>query len=289
MNSKYKILLNQTNQNLKIPIEIKWDFIGQDDSIVEYQTQVVDEVVGQPKDFEVTRFAHDSYGIDNSGSSANYKFFFYVGGFNPEWTSFTTSTSEDWLLDYRGNGFSTTDLYYFRRSFVNSFFKLDFYDTPNDSNQRIYFTLIIPTSQGSTKNVQLIEEGEGSLTSPIVQIKIPQYTLDYVGDKEGFFIYWLRDKQFYNLDTFYMSAKFFSANDGQFIRMMNKGQFESPINQSNWWSFDKEKFFYNKVVLNYDNMTYRIFDSNDVRIGTDTNPMNWYEYINPLIRPPYAQ
>lgn len=65
--------------------------------------------------------------------------------------------------------------------------------------------------------------------------------------------------------------------------MMNKGQFEAPLNQGNWWNFDKEKYFYHKVILDYTTKTYQVFDSDNVRIGTETNPMRWYEYINPLV------
>ena len=95
-------------------------------------------------------------------------------------------------------------------------------------------------------------------------------------------MYWLRDKEFYNIDTFYMTAKFFDAKLGQFIRLMNTGQFSSPIKAGNWWRFKDEDYFYNKVVLNYDNKTYQVFDINDQRIGTENNPIKMYEYINPL-------
>ena len=150
---------------------------------------------------------------------------------------------------------------------------MDFYDTKNGVNQINYFTVIIPTSQGETTEVSLSEY------LPPQKIKKPIFKLDYFGDKEGFFLYWLRDKEFYNIDTFYMTAKFFDAKLGQFIRLMNAGQFSLT---SNKWKFKDEDYFYNKVVLNYDNKTYQVFDINDQRIGTENNPIKMYEYINPL-------
>ena len=76
-----------------------------------------------------------------------------------------------------------------------------------------------------------------------------------------------------------MTAKFFDAKLGQFIRLMNAGQFSLTGNK---WGFKDEDYFYNKVVLNYDNKTYQVFDINNLRIGTKNNPIKMYEYINPL-------
>ena len=274
MNNNYKIKLNSVNKNVSIPIEITWDYLDREDSIQEYQEVITKEVIGIPKDFEISRFAHEDY---DSKTSINYEFYFYSG--TPSYSTFTGATSAKWLPSYTGQTFTISDLYYQRRSFTNCFFKLDFYDTKNGVNQINYFTVIIPTSQGETTEVSLSEY------LPPQKIKKPIFKLDYFGDKEGFFLYWLRDKEFYNIDTFYMTAKFFDAKLGQFIRLMNTGQFSSPIKAGNWWRFKDEDYFYNKVVLNYDNKTYQVFDINDQRIGTENNPIKMYEYINPLLEP----
>jgi hypothetical protein len=273
VSNKYKILLNQTNQNLSFPLEIKWDYNGYEDSLIEYQTEIISEVVGKPKDFEVFRFSHAPSGNSNS---INYNFYFYNGGYSPSYTTFINSNQSSWSKSYLSAGFSVSDLYYNRRSFNKSFFKIDFYDSPNDSIQKIYFSVIIPTTQGKTIKTTISE------ILNQVNIRTPDFKLDYVGDKEGFNLFWLRDRNYLNIDTFYMSAKFFSAKDGQFIRMMNTGQYESPIKDGNWWNFDKSKYFYNKVVLNYDSHTYEVFNSEDIRIGVEGNPLKWYEYINPI-------
>ena len=73
-----------------------------------------------------------------------------------------------------------------------------------------------------------------------------------------------------------MSAKFFDAKTGVFVRMMNEQQSLLP----NPTLFDASKYFYYKVFLDYTNYTYEIFDSNDVRIGIGSE-INWYEYIDP--------
>lgn len=275
-NNKYTFTLPKGNDKyINIPIEIKWDFIGQDDAIEEYQQQVVEEIVGFPGDFEILRFAHDSY---NNGTKTDIKYDFHffadINGnvpVNPS-SLVTTSTISNWVTSYIPEGFSTTDIYYYIKPFTKSFFKLDFYDTKDAISQTNYFTVIIPVQQGYTVS------GTVSSLLPQVQIKTPSFKLDYVGDKEGFFLYWLRDKDFYNgLNTFYMTAKFFDARLGVFVKMMNTPQ--APPIITSPFTFNPEDYFYYKVILDYNTKTYQVFDKTN-RVGT-TSSIKWYEYINP--------
>jgi len=142
-----------------------------------------------------------------------------------------------------------------------------------------------PNSPGTGGEVNPNPGGIGnpevpSLTTapPNVQIKKPNFILDYLGDKEGYFIYWLKNPNYINIDTFYMSAKFFNAKTGQFVRMMNKRQ--NTLTKR--FTFDKSKYFYYKVMLDYDNYEYEIRDTEtDQRVGTDIYEIKWYEYVNP--------
>ena len=127
-------------------------------------------------------------------------------------------------------------------------------------------------------------EGVGSGATPTLsiapanaQIKLPNFVLDYIGDKEGFFIYWLKDPNYIKLDKLYMGAKFFNAKTGQFTRFMNRTQ----SNFSNKFNFEKSKDFYYEVSLDIDNYEYSIKDVvTGQRIG-EGSPIKWYEYVNP--------
>jgi len=262
-----KIVLNNTNnKEITIPIEIDWDFAGQDQSIELYEDEVIKDVVGEGYDFEVERFPHD---IDETGKSAiNYEFYFYSGG--------PLNSVNSWNLSYLPEGLTIRNLYYFENDFSKSFFKLDFYDTVDDKRQTNYITVIIPTQQGYTTEVIFNKTN--------VRIKIPKFTLDYVGDKEGFFIYWLKKLDFLNINTFYMTAKFFNAKTGAFTKMMNVSQ--GSLANGNEYSFDSIKYFYYKVVFDYINKCYRVyrFDPTTnvtVRVGSSLTPVTWYEYVNP--------
>lgn len=267
--NKYKITLPTLDKQLDIPIEIKWDFSERDQAIDTYQKKVVEDVVGLPVDFELSRFAHNDYfsTITNGFlSKINYEFYFFDSGQ-------TVSNITSWSNSYIQLGFTNNEIYSYVKPFTKSFFKLDFYDTRSEISQKNYFTIILPVQQGEFETVTI----SSFLTN--VEIRKPKFGLDYIGDKEGFFIYWLRDKGYIDLDEFYMSAKFFNARTGNFIRMMNRPQ--SSLS-GNYYTFNNEDYFYYKVELNYDNKTYEVKSTQtNNKVGDDINPILWYEYVNP--------
>lgn len=264
--NKFSIKQNiLSNKQINIPIELKWDYEGLDDAVDQYETSVLKEVIGVGYDFEVNRFPHSS--DSNGNTDINYEFYFYSGG--------SLSTSNSWQISYLGEGFTTQDVYYYSNRFTNSFFKLDFYDTVDEKRQKNYFTVIIPTTQGEFMNINMAR-------TPVA-IRKPKYKLNYIGDKEGFYLYWLKDLRFMPLNTFYMTAKFFNAATGEFTKLMNAPQSDlyNTVLGGNVYEFDNTKYFYYRVVLDYVDISYRVFDiTTGQRIGT-TTPIKWYEYVNP--------
>ena len=256
VSNKYYFTVPNNGKSLDIPIEIKWDFYGRDDSIEIWEEDAVKEVIGSPKDFEILRFAHDSYGQEEQ-TELNYTFYFDDG-------------NGSWQSTYLNAGFTGDEVFYKSKSFKKSFFKLDFYDTNQTVTQTNYFTVILPTSIGEIENITL------STLLGNVDIRKPDFKLDYVSQKEGFFLYWLRYTDFLDISTFYMTAKFFNAKQGEFVKMVNS----DPTILPDPTIFDPSKYFYYKVTLDTTNKTYQIFDNNNVRIGEGT-PINWYQYNNP--------
>ncbi len=269
--NKYKIVLPTNDQHIDIPVEIRWDFSGRDFSIDEYQKDIVTQLVGTANDFEVDRFAHNTYveiGVEKT--SVNYEFNFFSG--NPN--SVTSSTISNWVCSYIAEGFTSNEIYYYSKPFTKSFFKLDFYDTTDLKTQKNYFTIILPVQQGYTESVEI------SSILPNVDIRKPKFKLDYIGDKEGFFIYWLRKREYIDISEFYMSAKFFDARLGVYVKMMNTPQWSIPST----YTFNGDNYFYHKVNLNYNDKTYEIYKTNNLvqRVGTENLPIQWYEYVNPV-------
>ena len=243
-----------------------WDTLGRGDAIDVYEKEVLDMIINPTEDFEVTRYGHKMY--DQGQTEINYQFYFL-----PPLVQVTASTSSDWVMSYTAETFTNKELYYFANAFKNSFFKIDFYTSNITETQEIRATIIIPTQQGSTVTANI---GTG-LTVQDVEVKIPDFNLDYIGDKEGFFVYWLKNPTYITETTFYMSAKFYNAKTGDFTRMMIQPQASLP----NKFNFDKSKYFYYKVNVDYDNFEYDVTDLFNVRVGTPSNPIKWYEYVNP--------
>lgn len=263
--NNYKFILNGQDQFINVPVEIKWDFVGRDDSIDEYQEDIVTQLIGTANDFEVFRFEHDNYGVDNK-TQLKYDFKFYTGD-NSTITA-STVTSTDWKSTYMGTEFDTDQLYRRLKPFTKSFYKMDFYDTTDTTVQTNYFTVILPVTNGDLVDVVVNNYTNGKVNNPT-------FTLDYMRNNEGFFIYWLRSREYINIDTFYMSAKFFNAGGGYWVKMMTQPQ----ASLSNKFQFSND-LFYNKIKLNYTDKNYQLFSMDGSRIGTG-KPITWYEYVNP--------
>jgi hypothetical protein len=255
---------NGASKQINIPIELSWDYLGIDQSIDLYEEEVITEVIGLGRDFEVTRFANLPYtgAPYENKTEINYEFYFHSGT--------TLTNPNNWVINYLAAGFTSQNVYYYQNNFSNSFFKLDFYDSTDDQRQVNYLTAIIPTQQG-LKTTAFMQRF-------FVEIKKPKFILNYVGDKEGFFIYWLKKRNFLDIQTFYMTAKFYNAETGYFTRMINVPQSTFPNSP---YTFDIPTYFYYKMTLDYAKQTYQIFNSNGQRMGTPNLPIRWYEYINP--------
>lgn len=250
---------NQGDIGLQIPIEQTWDFQGQQQAIEMYEASILGQILNKDEDFEVSRFEHKEY--DTNKSSLNYEFYLWDDVSNPLGSYLNSYTPK----------FTTNQIYYYEPPFTKSFWKLDLYTTPNTRDQQPYITIVLPVQQGffETSNIN------GTTT---VEIKKPKYSLDYIGDKEGFFIYWLKKRDFINCDEFFMTAKFFDGNTGQFIKMMNRPQ----NSVSNPTDFPPEEYFYYRVKLDYPTQKYEMFEYPvSILTGTVVNPIKWYEYVNP--------
>lgn len=258
------------DKSINIPIQLTWDYFGIDDSLDEFEEKAIQEVIGSGTDFEVSRFSHEP--SSDQSTAINYEFYFYSGG--------SLNNLNNWQINYLNEGFTPQEVYYYSNSFSNSFFKLDLYDTPDEKRQTNYITIIIPTQQGLTMNAQM--------QRTLVNIKKPKFILDYVGDKEGFFIYWLKKRNFLNIDTFYMSCKFYDAKIGQFKKMMTgRGANNNDLTNGpqalivgDKFNFDNTQYFYYIVKLNYEKQTYIVTNTSSQRLGMDI-PIKWYEYVNP--------
>ena len=274
-NNNFRYAISPNDRSLNIPVSITFDNEGREDGIREFESDILKTLINGINDFETTKFANATYPLLPSNTDISYKFSFFNTTNN-----ILTAPSTAWEDNYNNTGFFDNEIYYFSNSFKNSFFKLDLYDTKTNENQRAYISVIIPTQQGLKK--------QGNVGFSQFQVYKPSFVLDYVGaDKEGFLIYWLKERDYIDITEFYMTAKFFNGKTGQFIRFMNEPQ--SLFNGNDKFNFDKSQYFYYKIIFDYNNYEYAVYKEQPqvnqpptlFRVGDTANPINWYEYVNP--------
>jgi len=253
--NRYRIAYNNQDNEVNLNFGNDFEFSNRSDGYTSFETEVIKEIINPEIDFEITRFSHQSY---NNLTKIWYKFLFNNQTINTYFNSYVNSDL-----------FSINECYYNTNSFSKSFFKLDFYDTNLSTVQKNYLTIILPTQQGLGESFNSFISGNNQNIS----IKKPLFSLDFVGDKEGFFIYWLKERDYLDIDTFYMSAKFFDAKRGVFIRMINQ--------ELVGLNFNPDDYFYYKVKLDYNSKTYEVMSLNTLnRVGTtENNPIQWFEYL----------
>jgi len=188
---------------------------------------------------------------------------------------------------YDFQGFTPEETYKSKTTFTKSFFKLDLYNSRDRKQQKLFISIIINPINGikilrPTLSVQCpseIPDGryncrpEGEQFCPT-----PNFELDPINNNEGYFIYWLKEKTFLDIDVFYMSCKFYNGKTGEVTQLINTPQ--SDISKP--YSISKEDFYYYRVVLNQNRYTYTIYSVSDgIRVGEDsTNPIKFYQYFN---------
>jgi hypothetical protein len=248
-----KIKITKTNTEKVIPITISenWDFENREDLLNEYSLDVLYELAGSPIDYEIARFSNSPV-LTNNGvinTKVTHKFLFY------------NYDTNQWLPSYINDRYFTLDeVKGNNRSLTNSFFKLDMYDSTNQSKRKNFLTLVLQQNQNTTTY---------NYNGTDYTIKTPIYDLDYNTSKENFFIYWFKDKTILNLSSLYMTAKFFDAKTGQFVTFTTKDLSQPKI---------PNDLQYFKVNFNYSNYTYYYTSTNST---SQENTMVWYEYINP--------
>lgn len=106
-------------------------------------------------------------------------------------------------------------------------------------------------------------------------LPVPIIQTDFNKNQEGFFLHWFQDKSVLNIDNLYMSAKFFDASVGKYIKFIVNDQ----ISYANKYRIPYQDFYY-RVELDYTNNEYSVYYTN-TNAFADT--VYWYEYKNPPI------
>jgi hypothetical protein len=131
--NKIKILNTNGDKEIVVPISTNWDLVNREDAIKDEEKKIIKQIIGTPPNYELQRFSRKV--VDNS-TAQEYQFNFFNTG--------TTIWEPSYL-----NRFSESLIRYTRGGFAKSFFKLDLYDSKDPKKQKIYLSIILPTSRSS--------------------------------------------------------------------------------------------------------------------------------------------
>jgi len=262
--------------NINIPQDFKLD-LGREDNLKEFEGEVARKVINPIENYETLRFLHKPYsGLTMNPSDLQsdiwFEFYFYnrlsppthIGG-----------------LDYSLVGISDSENAMMLKQSTKSFFRLEFYKTPNNvspekSNRRLVFARDLALPLGE-RVLHLINYGANVWDF----LYVPVFVGSNFRNKENMYFFWFQDDTSFAAEpiltgnTFFLNARFFNADDGTISNFSNKSKGVSDnINENN--------DVYYEVVIDKTDYTYEVFEYNGSRgnrIGKSGDPIRFYETL----------
>lgn len=255
-NNDQKLILNQESNFM---VDLGWS-----ESFQSFEDEVLSSIINPIENYETVRFIHKPY-ISNITliQQTDIWFYFY----------FSDGDTHSNGLNYgRGNLYQTESL---TADVKNSFFRLEFYKTKNDelpnrSNRKFVFA----------KNLSVPLGQKTYLTDTNDFVYLPVFTGSNYKNKENMYLFWFSDDTVleeteYMSDIFYVTARFYNANDGSRLNFANQSKNSEDINE--------ETDLYYKMIIERSptsgdpSFNYSMFDLNtNQRVGTQLNPINFY-------------
>jgi len=266
-----EILRNGENNNILLNQELHFRTdAGWQENCEELEKETLKEIINPIDNYETIRYIHKNYLMPSNTSFTQNDIWFYFYFYN-----ITGQTFNDGL-DYNHIGLTYSENARMLKQTTESFFRLEFYKTPNDEppdkiNRKFVFarTLALPL-------------GEKYFYAPINDyIFLPVFTGSNYRNKENMYLFWFIDdsaiiEPYLTGNTFWMTARFFNSKDGTILNFMN-----SPMPPNS--NFREDRDMYYKVVIDrsdYSYTVYRYDGTQGTRIGESDDPIKFYELIN---------
>jgi len=290
--NRYKIRVDSKEQKVILPLSLDFDDAGREDLIKTYEDDVLNKVIGKAKDYEVTRYRPSenmdpALGVPDPSPPVYYKFYFQDPSIgvptNPG--SYFTFLGPPNESAYETQGFTRMQMYQNDKTFKKSFFKMDFYDSPNRSDQTLYMSLILNATMSEKQIMDTVDFNNDGIPDPPVldpfnpnkviietrrDVNIPEFIL--TTKDEGYYIHWLKDTKLLDIRKFYMSAQFYNGIRGEVVKFTNKNP--APLLPT---TQPASSFFY-EVPINTTNFTYTV-QLGGTRVGlTPASPIEFYQW-----------
>lgn len=255
------ILRPDNEQQLVINTETTFGLdLGWFDGIQEYEKETLKSIINPTVNFETSRFIHSGYTSSNGVLQNDLWIYFYF---------YSDEEEPKYYLNYEHAGIRVKDNHNIRKKDENSFFRLEFYKTPNDetptkTNRKLVFTKHYPIPNGEVINYTPLD----------TKIFVPVFMGSRYHNKENMYLYWFMDEtpfegSVFSGTTFYITAKYFNTIDG------STSQFLSVPKEYGDDIVDGE--IYHKLVMNRASNEYYIYSgATENRVGIDSEPIRYY-------------
>jgi hypothetical protein len=266
------ILRNDSDKNILINNEndFKTD-LGWQENAEELEKESLKRIINPIDNYETVRYIHEEYPISGVTNFTQNDIWFYF--------YFTTGTTYTNGLDYNLVGIQPDENAKLLKVATESFFRLEFYKTPNNdvpdrSNRKLVFT----------KNLTL-PLGERYFFAPLIKnIFVPVFSGSNYRNKENMYLFWFKDDSAFEEtlitgNTFWVSARFYNAKDGEILNLTNSGL--TPTTE-----IVESRDMYYKLEINrtdtpgrtdYSYIVYSYSGSTGARVGTRYNPIKFYQ------------
>ena len=260
-----EILQNNNDKSLIINNELifKPD-AGWQENMQQFEDEIINDVINPIENYETMRYIHSPYTSTNGINQVDIWFYFYFIDGNNSYVN---------GIDYSLVGITPQDNVSLLRDAEMSFFRLEFYKTPNNvapdrSNRKLVFS----------KNLSLPIGEKYFYTTLNDFIFLPVFTGSNYRNKENMYLFWFQDESAisgttYSGNTFWMTARFFNANDGNILDFTN-------IDLSPTQEVVETNDMYYQLVINKTDYSYIIYDYNGTvgnRVGMSNNPITFYQ------------
>jgi len=309
-----RIKIKRGDGDKKVTIPIATDFdetLGREQLIKLYERSEMQDNINIIQDFETTRYKPIT-------EDDNDRIYYQIGFATQDPP---TGNVASYVPQYSTVGITNLDVNRRKSSFTKSFFKFDFYDTPNPQQQRLYFSIVNPANNGMNfaelasppppfaeiindelsinydpkawRDAQIEDMNVGGAgTGPYYYKKLESSMFEFAAvgrNTENYYIQWLKNRDLIKYNIFYMSCKFYNAKTGKIHKFINKPQ---PAGSSGY-RLSAPDYFYYQIMFDPINFTY-VFNYFDTTTYGSTNgigpiagsdpimtSINFFEYLNP--------
>lgn len=176
--------------------------LGWEESFKEEERNILNTIINPVENYETIRYIHEPY-TGSTGLICDIWYYFYF---------IDSSNGYTKGLDYNLAGITPQENALLLKQTTKSFFRLEFYTTPRRETQKLVFA----------KNLS-IPLGQKVFDQTLVdKIFIPVFNGNNYRNTENMYLFWFPDDTVFSGTSFYMTARFFNADDGSITQFLNK-------------------------------------------------------------------